>query len=334
MSYRQTTGGRRLVLPLIAMGVVMACGFAGSAAAQAYPVKPVTIINPFPGGATEIGARVYSQKLGESLGKPFIIDYKPGAGSVIATNFVARAPADGYTLLITSAAFTIVPATRSDLPYDPFTDLAPISLTLIKPAMLLVKPELPIRNFEEYVAYARTNPGKLNFGTTGMGGAYHMVGVWLHGGTNTQATFLHYKGTSALFADLLAGRIDVTPSSIFNGLTYVKSGKLRPVAVLGKERSPMVPGLKTVAEQGLPDFDYFSWEAMFTGGKVPRSIVATLSAEFGKIAKMPDVIQKFSGSDGSILLGSNAEVLAQHVATEIGRWKKIVKDNNIVAAED
>ena len=330
MSSRKKTGRSFFSFALLAIGL----GFVGGVLAQSYPTRTVTIINPFPGGATEIGGRVYAQKLTESLGKPFVIDYKPGAGSAIATNYVAKAPADGYTLLITSAAFTIVPATHRDLLYDPINDIAPVSLMLIKPAMLLVKPTLPIKNFEEYVAYANANPGKLNFGTTGVGGSYHMVGAWLHGATNTQATFLHYKGTTALFTDLLAGRIDVTPYSIFNGLGYVKSGKLRPIAVLGKERSGMVPGLRTVAEQGVPDFDYFSWEAIFTGGKVPKNIVATLSAEFGKIAKMPDVIQKFTGSDGSILVGSTSEVLAQHVATEINRWKRIVKDNNIDATED
>ncbi len=306
---------------------------AASACAQAYPSRPVVIINPFPGGATEIGARIYSQKLTESLGKPFVVDYKPGGGSVIATNFVAKAPADGHTLLISSASFTISAATHPDLPYDPIKDIAPISLTLIKPAMLMVHPSLPVNNFEEYIAYAKANPDKLNFGTTGAGGSYHLVGAWLHSLTNTQVTFAHYKGTSALFADQMAGRIHVSPSSIFNGLPHIKSGKLRAIIILSKERSSQLPGMKTVAEQGIPEFDYSSWEGMFTGGAVPRSIVATLSSEFGKIAKMPDVIQKFSGTDGSLVVGSTSEQFRQHVATEIGRWRKIVKDNNIKAVD-
>ena len=307
---------------------------ATTACAQSYPSRPVIIINPFPGGATEIGARIYAQKLTESMGKPFIIDYKPGAGSVIATNFVAKAPPDGHTLLISSASFTISAVTHPDLPYDPIKDLAPISLTLTKPAMLMVHPSLPISNFEEYVAYARANPDALNFGTTGVGGSYHLVGAWLHGITRSSVTFAHYKGTSALFADQMAGRIHVSPASIFNGLPNVKSGKLRTVVILSKERSVLLPGVKTVAEQGFPDFDYSSWEGMFTGGAVPKNIIATLSSEFARIAKMPDVIQKFSGADGSLVVGSTAEQLRAHVVAEIDRWRKLVKDNNIRATGD
>ena len=308
---------------------------AGTAQAQAnnYPSRPVVIINPFPGGATDIGARIYSQKLTESLGKPFVIDYKPGAGSVIGTNFVAKAPPDGYTLLITSAAFTITPATHPDLPYDPIKDLAPISLTLKKPAMLMVHPALPVNDYEEYITYARANPDKLNFGTTGVGGSYHLVGAWLHGATNTRVTYAHYKGSSQLFADQMAGRIHVSPASIFNGLPYVKSGKLRAIVIISKERSPLLPGMKTVAEQGIPDFDYSAWEGMFTTGAVPRNIVTLLSSEFGKIAKMPDVAEKFR-EDGSLMVGSTSEEFRRHIAVEIERWRRIIKDNNIKAADD
>ncbi len=298
-----------------------------------YPSRPVTIINPFPGGAIDVGTRLYAQKLTESMGKPFLIDYKPGAAATIAAGFVARAPADGYTLLATSATFSISAATHKDLPYDPLRDFAPISLMLKKPAMLMVHPSLPIHDYSEYIAYARANPGALNFGTTGMGGSYHMVGAWLHGATNTQVTFAHYKGTAQLFVDNVAGRIHVSPASIFNGLPYTKSGKLRPIMIISAERSALLPGMKTVAEQGIADFDYPAWEGMLTGAAVPRAIVNRLSAEFARLARSPDIIDRFS-KDGSIMVGNTPDEFRDYLKTEITRWRRIVIDNDIKAGED
>ncbi len=159
------------------------------------------------------------------------------------------------------------------------------------------------------------------------------MGAWLHGATNTRVTYAHYKGSSQLFADQMAGRIHVSPASIFNGLPYVKSGKLRAIVIISKERSPLLPGMKTVAEQGIPDFDYSAWEGMFTTGAVPRNIVTLLSSEFGKIAKMPDVAEKFR-EDGSLMVGSTSEEFRRHIAVEIERWRRIIKDNNIKAADD
>ncbi len=303
-------------------------------AAASYPSKPVTFISPFvPGGTTDKGARLYSQKLTESLGRPFILDFKPGAGATVGTNYVARATPDGYTLLITSASYTIAAATYKDLPYDPIKDLAPVSLTLKRPAILMVRPSLPITNFAEYIAYAKANPGKLNFGTSGMGGSYHIAGAWLHGATNTEVTFIHYKGAAPMFTDQVAGRIDVSPASIFNALPFIKSGKMRAIVTISGERSALMPDLKTVAEQGIPGFDYSAWEGIFTTAAVPPAIVNKLAAEFGKIAKMPDIIDKFK-EDGTIMVGSSAPDFRRHVVTEIARWKKVVKDNGITAAEE
>jgi tripartite-type tricarboxylate transporter receptor subunit TctC len=320
----------------IALATAMLLTVMGPARAQApaaWPSKPVVIINPFPGGNTEIGARLYSAKLAEALGKPFIVDGKPGAGTVIANTYVAKAPPDGHVILITSASYTVVAATRVDLPYDPLRDLTPVSQMLTKPAMLMVTPSLPVNNYEEYLAYAKANPGALNFGTTGIGGAYHLVGAWLHGVTGTKVTFAHYKSTSQLFTDQMGGRIHVSPASVFNGLPYVKSGKLRAIAGISRERSSMLPNLKTVAEQGIPDFDYSAWEGIFTTGGVPRAIVTRLGAELTRIAKMPDVAEKFR-EDGSTMLGTTPDEFRRHVGTEIERWKRIVKENGIRAVEE
>lgn len=324
---------RRSVLIVIASLAAAGALQPGAALAQAWPTKPVVIVNPFPGGNTEIGARLYSQKLAEALGKPFIVDGKPGAGTVIANTFVAKAPPDGHVILITSASYTVVAATHPDLPYDPLKDIAPVSQMLTKPAMLMVTPSLPVTNYEEYIAWAKANPGALNFGTTGIGGAYHLVGAWLHGVTGTRVTFAHYKSTSQLFTDQMGGRIHVSPASVFNGLPYVKSGKLRAIAGISKERSTLLPQLKTVAEQGIPDFDYSAWEGIFTTGGVPRPVITRLATELARIARLPEVAEKFR-EDGSTMLGTSPEEFGRHVATEIARWRRIVKDNNIKAADD
>ena len=208
-----------------------------------------------------------------------------------------------------------------------------ISLTLKRPSLLMVHPSVPVNNYPEYIAYAKANPGKLNFGTTGMGGSYHIAGAWLHGVTNTSVTFVHYKGASQLFADQVAGRVHVSPASIFNALPFIKSGKTRAIFMISGERSALMPDLKTVAEQGIPGFDYSAWEGIFTAAAVPPAIVNKLAAEFGKIAKMPDVLNMFK-HDGTIMVGSSAPEFRKHVLTEITRWRKVVKDHDIKTVEN
>lgn len=303
-------------------------------AAANYPSRTVTIISPFvPGGSTDNGGRLYTQKLTEMLGKPFVLDFKPGAGATLGTNYVARATPDGHTLLITTASYTISAATYKELPYDPLKDLAPVSLTLKRPTMLMVHPSLPINNYADYMAYVKANPGKINFGTSGAGGSYHIVGAWLHGVTGTSVTFIHYKGAGPALVDQIAGRVHVTPTSLFNALPLIKSGKVRPVVLVSGERSPLLPDLRTVAEQGVPGFDYSAWEGIFAPAATPPAIVNKLAGEFGKIAKMPDVLDKFK-SDGTIMVGSSAPEFRKHVTTEIARWKKVVQENDIKAIEE
>ncbi len=265
--------------------------------------------------------------------KPFVLDFKPGAGATLGTNYVARATPDGHTLLITTASYTIAAATYKELPYDPLKDLAPVSLTLKRPTLLMVHPSLPINNYADYMAYVKANPGKINFGTSGAGGSYHIVGAWLHGVTGTSVTFVHYKGAGPALVDQIAGRVHVTPTSLFNALPLIKSGKVRPVVLVSGERSAIMPDLRTVAEQGVPGFDYSAWEGIFAPAATPMPIVNKLAGEFGKIAKMPDVLERFK-SDGTLMVGSSAADFRKHVATEIARWKKVVSDHDIKAIEE
>ncbi len=322
----------------ILASAMLLCGMTGSALAQSaastYPSRPVTIISPFaPGGSTDKDGRVWAQKLQESLGKAFVLDFKPGAGSTIGTNYVAKAAPDGYTLLIVSSGLSVNAATYSDLPYDSVKDFTPLSLLVKRPTVLLVHPSVPVKSYPEYIAYAKARPGELNMATSGAGGISHMIGAWLHSVTGTSITFVHYKGAGPMYTDLIAGRTQVTASSLFTSLPHIKPGKLRPLAILSAERSELLPGMKTVAEQGIPDFDYSAWTGLLMPASVPAAIVNRLSAEIGKHAKSPDMIERFA-DDGTHVLGSSSEEFRRYLVGEITRWKRLAQEFNIKAVEE
>jgi len=301
------------------------------APAQQYPNKPITVVIPStPGSSQDVQTRLYSPKLMESMGQPIVIDFKPGAGGAIGTSHVAKSAPDGYTLVSVSTSFGVLPAFSplDKLPYDPVKDFAAVSLMIRNSSMLLVSPSAPFGTFPEYLAYARANPGKINFGTTGGGGIYHIVGAWLHSLSKTQVTFVHYKGSGPMYTDMMAGRVHAAPAISFIGIPLVKSGKLKAIANLGTDRAGAMPDLKTVAEQGVPGFEYPSWSGYLAPAKTPPAIVNKLSAELAKVARAPDLIKKF-GSEYTVLVGSTPEEFSRTVATEYVRWRKVVEENGI-----
>ncbi len=313
----------------VCVGVVMAM-LSGVVQAQAgYPSKPVTMISPYvPGGTIDKDGRLWGQRMSEVLGKPFLLDFKPGAGSTVGTAYVAKAAPDGHTLLVITAGYSITAATYKDLPYDPLKDLAAVTMTLKRPTLLMVHPSLPVNNYEEYIAYARANPGKINFGTSGAGGVYHLMGEWMHSETKTQVTFVHYKGAGPLFVDLVAGRVHASPASLFNALPFIKSGKTRAIVITSKERSPFFPGMKTVAEQGIPDFEYAAWGGFLAPGATPPAILNRLAAETAKYAKDPAILKQYEG-DGTVLVGNTPAEFQKVLVTEITRWRRLVGENGI-----
>ena len=313
----------------VCVGVVMAM-LSGVVQAQAgYPSKPVTMISPYvPGGTIDKDGRLWGQRMSEVLGKPFLLDFKPGAGSTVGTAYVAKAAPDGHTLLVITAGYSITAATYKDLPYDPLKDLAAVTMTLKRPTLLMVHPSLPVNNYEEYIAYARANPGKINFGTSGAGGVYHLMGEWMHSETKTQVTFVHYKGAGPLFVDLVAGRVHASPASLFNALPFIKSGKTRAIVITSKERSPFFPGMKTVAEQGIPDFEYAAWGGFLAPGATPPAILNRLAAETAKYAKDPAILKQYEG-DGTVLVGNTPAEFQKVLVTEITRWRRLVSENGI-----
>ena len=297
--------------------------------ADAYPSKPVQVVIPFPtGGVTDIEARMFMQKVSESTGRPFVLDFKPGAGSTMGTALVAKSAPDGYTLLVITTGYTVAPAFYRNLTYDPVKDLAAVSLLTSRPSLMVVNSLLPVKSIGEYLAFAKASPGKINFGTPGSGSAPHLGGEWLHSLTGTKATFVHYKGTAQMVLDVVAGRLDATISVPTTLLAQVKAGKLRAIATASIDRSALLPDLPTISEQAVPGFDYSSWLGVVAPTATPGAIISKLNAELAKAARAPDIIQKLA-IDGTNSVGGPADQFRKLIVSEVDRWRKLVQETGI-----
>jgi tripartite-type tricarboxylate transporter receptor subunit TctC len=308
---------------------VLAMSCVSSALAQSdYPIKPVrVIVGQAPGGGNDIQTRLFAQKLSEALGRSFIVENRTGAGSVLSYRLVAAAPPDGYTLLGVSGGFTIAPAVHSNLGYDPVKDLAPISLVVQAPFLLLTHPSLPVRNAKEVIALARAQPGALSFGSAGQGSSTHLAFALF--ATLARVDILHvpYKGTGPALVDAMAGQVHMLMGNVLSSLQYAKAGKLRAHAVTTRTRSPAVPDLPTLGES-VPGYESSTWHGWFAPGGTPAPIVEKLSAELARAAKATDVVARLA-PDGAQPVGSSPEQLRQFVAADIARWKSVVKSANI-----
>ncbi len=302
-------------------------------APAAWPNRPVTIVVPFgPGASTDIETRLYAQKLTEIVGQSFVTDYKPGAGTTVGSGYVAKAVPDGYTILAITGSFTASPALYPKLTFDPIKDFAPISLMSRRTTVIVAHPATPYRNLQEYIAFARTNSGRVNVGTTGSGGSPHLNAAWFHGLTNSPVTFIHYKAAAAGQSDLMAGRVDVTFTTALSAIPHLKSGKLKLLAIGNKERSPLLPDAQTAVEQGVAGYDYSSIFGIIAPAAVPQAVINRLSAELGKVAKSPDIIKKLE-ADGGIVVGSTPAQFREVITSEIARYRKIVGDTGIKLEE-
>lgn len=298
-------------------------------AADSYPSKPVTLVNPYAaGGPADRETRLYAAKLTAMTGQPFVIEYRPGAGTAIGSGYVAKAPADGYTLLVATGSLTVLPALYKDLTFDVRKDFAPVSLMSQRTSVLLAHPSFPAKNFREYIAYAKANPGKINFGTAGAGSITHLAGAWMHGATDTRITFIHYKGTAPAMVDLLAGRVDLTAAGLLTALPAIKAGKLRAIAIMGEEPSALLPGVQTIDEQGIPGYNYASWLGISAPAGTPAAIVNKLGETLAKVAKSPDVAGPLE-AEGGVMIGSTPAQFRQVMVSEVDRWQKVVRDAGI-----
>ena len=320
---------KRLVrLPALAAALLSVHALAQESVGS-YPSKPVVVIAGIAtGGGIDIEGRLYLKKMTEFLGQPFVLDFKPGAAGTIGAGYVAKARPDGYTLLATTGGFTVFPAFYKDLSFDVMRDFAPISLMSERFSVLQVSQSFPAKTFPEYLAYVKANPGKVNFGTTGVGSITHLAGAWLHGATNTSVTFIPYKGNGPLMQELIAGRVDVSCGILTSSLPLVKAGKSRALAVLNDKQSRLFPGLKTVAEHGVTGYNYANWMGFLAPGATPAVLVNKLSDEFARTARSQEVVNVLE-SEGSIPVGSTPAQFRQLIALETARWQKVVLDNGI-----
>ena len=311
----------------------IATSLAGTVAAQrpadSYPSRAVTIIIPFVAGAvTDLETRLYAQKLTELTGRNFVVDYKPGAGSMIGAAYVAKAAPDGYTLLTASSSLSIAPLLYKNLGFDPIKDFAFVSMISKRAPLLLATPSLPVKNVAEYIAYAKANPGKLNIGTSGPSGGAHLSMEWLHHSTRTKATFIHYKGGSLSFTALMSGEVHVAIGSVIAMMAQVRAGKAKILGVTSSERVKLLPDVPTVAEQGVPGFEYAPWLGFAVPRATPPAVVMRLNAELVKVAKAPELAERLA-DDATLMIGGTPEHFTQAVTAEAARWRKLIDETGM-----
>ena len=316
---------RLLVLGCTFWTLLVAAQAVAQTGTSAFPAKPITVIVPFAaGGPVDLETRIYTARLVELLGQQVIVDYRPGAGTSIGAGLVAKARPDGYTLLSVSAALAVFPAFYKDLTFDILTDLTPLALMSTKTSVLMVPAASPFKNFAQYLAYAKDNPGKLNYGTSDVGGISHLSGMWLHTLARSTVTFVPFKGNGPLMLELMAGRIDIASASPIVALPAVQSGKLRPVAIKGGHRIKQLPEVPTVAEHGMPEYADENWQGFIGPAGMPEAVVARLSEAMIAVAKHPAVVSALE-SQSSVAMGSGPQQFRAFIAADTARWKKLVE---------
>lgn len=302
-----------------------------SAFAQAYPSRPVSLITPFPpGGAADVVIRLMAQELGREMNATFIVDNRAGAGGAIGTSYVSRANPDGYTLLLTSSStMSINPHLTAKRPYDPFTSFTPISLVGYATNEMVVTSTLPYKTVREVIAAAKAEPGKLAFGSNGVGTLSHLMGEMFMQQAGVKMLHVPYKGAAPAVADTAAGQVSVLFSNYASVAPMVKSGKLRGLAITSLKPTPLAPGLPTIAESGLPGFEANQWWGLWGPAGLPQDIVDKLNAVATKILTNPDVIKRFQAEGVDLLSGTPADLTA-YLRADYDRWGRVVKAAGIM----
>ncbi|MEP6657532.1 MAG: tripartite tricarboxylate transporter substrate binding protein [Betaproteobacteria bacterium] len=300
--------------------------------AASYPVRPIRLVVPFPaGGATDILARAIGQRFSEVLGQPVIVDNRPGAGGNIGSELVAKATPDGYTLLMgTVGTHAINPSLYAKMPYDHVKDFAPVILVAGVPNVFVVHPSVPVRTVGEFIAYAKANPGKLNFASSGSGTSIHLAGELFKVMAGVQMTHVPYKGSSPAIQDLLGGQVQLMFDNLPSALPQIKAGKLRALAVTSANRTPTLPDVPTVAEAGLPGFEASSWFGVLAPAGTPPAIINRLNAEGVKWLATPEAKEKMQNL-GANAAGGTPDDFAAHIRAETVKWARVVKDSGAKA---
>jgi tripartite-type tricarboxylate transporter receptor subunit TctC len=308
------------------------CGllFAAVAAqAQPFPSKTVRLVVPFPaGGGTDIISRTLGQKLSEMWGQPVVIDNRPGGSTIIATDVVAKSAPSGYTLLVTTAPFTIVPSLIDKLPYDPVKDFEPITLINTTPLVAVVNLSVPAKSIQELIALAKAKPGVLNFGSAGNGGSNHLAGELFNTMAGVKMVHIPYKGNAPALTDLLGGHVDLVFNGIASALPLIKAGKLRALAVTSLTRSGALPDIPTLDEVGLKGFQAAAWNGLSAPAHTPKDVIRRINADVLKIIRSPEFVEHLK-AEGSDPVGDSPEQFAAFLREETAKWNKVIQFANI-----
>lgn len=310
---------------VIALALALSAGLTVDAAAQGYPSRPIRLIVPqSAGGSTDLITRVVSQRMADALGQSIVVDNRPGSGSINGTEIVVNAAPDGHTLLAVAGSFTINPAIRKQLPFDPIRDFAPIALVATLPHIVIVHPSVPVRSIQELIAMAKAKPGEINVATSGIATSTHMAAELFQHMTGTKMTHIPYKGGAPSTVAMIAGQCQLNFATISTALPHIRSGKVRALAVTSAKRSVAAPQYPTVAEAGVPGYDHSSWVGFLAPARTPPAIVARLNRETVRAVNSQGVKATLL-RDGLESAGSTPEAFAADIKAQIARWQSVVK---------
>jgi tripartite-type tricarboxylate transporter receptor subunit TctC len=319
---------RALRLLVVTAGLAAAL-VAGAALAQSYPAKPVRLIVTYPpGGSSDLMARILGQKLSDLWGQPVVVESKPGAAGSIGMDYAKREPPDGYSFVIGNLGPVTVNPLLSKVPYDSERDFVPVSLIATGPNILVVNPNTPVKTLGELIEYVKANPGKVNFGSSGPGSVAHLSGEMFKNLTKLDVTHIAYKGGILSVQDLVAGHVQMVFSDALPVMQFIKSGRLRALAITGPERSPFVPDIPTCAESGLPGLVAINWWGVLLPAGTPRAVVQKFHADIVKVMRDPDLVERFAQL-GVDAVSSTPEEFAAFMRTESVKYAKLIKEANI-----
>ena len=301
-----------------------------AALAQSWPNRPVRFLVPFAAGAgiNDIMARLVGQHLGAGLGQPVVIENRPGAGGIAGTDAAAKAAPDGYTFLMTNVSLVTSAYLYPKLPYDPQKDFVPVTLVATSPLMLVVNPSVAAQSVQEFVALAKANPGKLTFGSGGVGSTPHLSVELFKSAAGFDAVHVPYKGGAPALNDLMGGQLSFMIENMPGTMPFAKQGKLRALAVTSAQRSPLEPALPTMAESGVPGYEVVGWQGLFAVAGTPPEIVARLHAEVAKALRLPEARERLAGL-GAEPVGSSPAEFAAFVRAEHARWGRVIREKGI-----
>ncbi len=300
-----------------------------SSHAADYPERPVRMIVPYaPGAGQDITGRLLAQRLTDAWAQQVVVDNRPGAGSNIGSEMGARAPADGYTLLLANEAMAINATLTRKLPFDPLKDLAAVSLIVINPRIFVVHPAVPATNIKELVAFARTKPGGVSYGSSGVGTGPHLAAALLASMTKVEMTHVPYKGVAPAMTDLLGGQLQLIVSTVLSAMPQMSAGKLRGLAVTTVKRSSALPQVPTVAESGVPGYEATAWSMLMAPSQTPRALIARIHGTTAKAIDNAEVRKRYA-AEGGEAVGSTPEFAGKFLTLEIQRWAKVIKEAGV-----